>query len=209
MTKKGQKQEQNKGGKKRTKQEASPNSVNDQPEKSHIMADSSPTQTGNQTSAATAYSSLPANPSYGGQYYQPHLQSMTPQQQATRPNAPSQYHSLNQYRVLSPTIPPPWATEIMQDIKFIKISQAKLDKLVDRINARVEKMENESKMKDTKINAMENALQFTNSEMEQSKQKIKDTSSSVKVLSDQCSNISSRLADIKTKTIELETKADD
>ncbi|KAH3811514.1 hypothetical protein DPMN_139924 [Dreissena polymorpha] len=135
------------------------------------MADSSPTQTGTQTSAATAYSPLSANPSYGGQYYPPHLQFMTPQQQATQPNAPSQYHPLNQYRVPSPTIPPPWATELMQDIKFIKISVAKLDKLeqlVDRINARVENMENESKMKDTQINDIENALQFTNSEMEQS-----------------------------------------
>jgi len=85
MTRKGQKQEQNKGGKKRKKQEASPNSVSDQPEKCQIMADSPPTQTGTQTSAATAYSALPATPSYGGQYYPPHLQFMTPHQQATPP----------------------------------------------------------------------------------------------------------------------------
>ncbi|KAH3708245.1 hypothetical protein DPMN_067690 [Dreissena polymorpha] len=112
---------------------------------------------------------------------------VTPHQQATPPSAPNQYHQINQYRVPSPTIPPPWATEIMQDIKCIKINVAKLDKLeqlVDRINARVEKLENESKMKDTQINDIENAMQFTNSEIEQSKQKIKDTSSSIKVLSD-------------------------
>ncbi|KAH3718959.1 hypothetical protein DPMN_061787 [Dreissena polymorpha] len=107
------------------------------------MAESSPTQTGTQTSAATAYSALPATPSYGGQYYPPHLQFMTPHQQATPPNAPNQYHKLNQYRVPSLTISPPWATEIMQDIKFITISFAKLDKLkqlVNRINTRVEKL---------------------------------------------------------------------
>ncbi|KAH3818234.1 hypothetical protein DPMN_119835 [Dreissena polymorpha] len=98
----------------------------------------------------------------------------------------------------------------MQDIKSIKLSVSKLDKLeklVDKINARVEKLENDSKAKDVKMS--ENAVQFASSEIEDTKNKIKETSSEIKVITNQYSDIKTALSDIKTKTDELEAKTND
>ncbi|KAH3839003.1 hypothetical protein DPMN_112423 [Dreissena polymorpha] len=226
MTKKGQskqdqdqpKKEQNKGGKKRTKQEASPNSESDQPEKWQVMAESSPTAAEMQpcTVAAAPYAVPPVTQSYNGQYYAPHLQFMTPHRQPIPTNVSNQVRTENQYYLPSPppppTTPPPWAAEIMQDIKSIKLSVSKLDKLeklVDKINARVEKLENESKAKDVKMSDVENAVQFARSEIEDTKNKIKETSSEIKVITNQYSDIKTALSDIKTKTDELEAKTND
>ncbi|KAH3870931.1 hypothetical protein DPMN_034123 [Dreissena polymorpha] len=85
-----------------TKGEASPKYL-------QIKADSPPPKTVIQTSTLTATSNgtLPATPSYSGQYHPPNLQFMTPNQQGILTNGSNQYPTRNPYYATSPTTPSP------------------------------------------------------------------------------------------------------
>ena len=68
--------------------------------------------------------------------------------------------------------PPQWATQIMEDIKSIKISVSKIDgieKMVHNINSKVNDLEAEVKTMDSKVNDCKNSNQFVSDEFEKAK----------------------------------------
>ncbi|KAH3781430.1 hypothetical protein DPMN_159257 [Dreissena polymorpha] len=89
----------NERGQKRTMSDASPNDTNDQPDKCVIMSNQSPEASATaQLTAQLTGVGPPTQAAYGGQYYPPNLQLMTPQNY-TYPG----YQSTPQYPVTSQT----------------------------------------------------------------------------------------------------------
>jgi DNA repair exonuclease SbcCD ATPase subunit len=112
----------------------------------------------------------------------------------------------------APTTPPAWALEIIDDIKSIKLSVSKIDKiekLVDKINTKVEKLERDITSIDTRVVEVEKGASFINSEFEETKQKIKAADTHIQKLSKQCEQFQNTIEKLELKNITLESKAND
>lgn len=108
--------------------------------------------------------------------------------------------------------PPPWATEIIDDIKSIKLSVSKIDnieKLVNKINSKVENLETKVKTMDTKVTDIEKSNQFINNEFEETKQKLKSADKELKRLNSKCKDFDDVVTKLQTQNQNLETKAND
>lgn len=108
--------------------------------------------------------------------------------------------------------PPPWATEIIEDIKSIKLSVSKIDnieKLVSKINSKVENLETKVKTMDAKVNDIEKSNQFINTEFEETKQKLKSANTDLKKLNSKCKEFEEAVTKLETQNQNLEAKAND
>ena len=137
---------------------------------------------------------------FGGQYMQsPPFNSQMPTPGSTAPLQP-------------PPPPPQWATEIMEDIKTIKLSMSKIDsieKFVNKINLKVENLEIKVKSIDTKVTETEKSSQFINKEVEEAKKKLKNAEEEMKKMNNKCKDFEKTCESLETKTQNLETKTND
>ena len=78
--------------------------------------------------------------------------------------------------------PPQWATQIMEDIKSIKMSVSKIEnieKTVNKISSKVETLETKMKTMETKVNECEKSSIFISGEFEKTKDQLKSTNEDV------------------------------
>ena len=108
--------------------------------------------------------------------------------------------------------PPPWATEIIEDIKSIKLSVSKIDnieKLVNKINSKVGNLETKVKTMDVTVNDIEKSNQFINTEFEETKQKLKNANTDLKKLNSKCKEFEEAVTKLETQNQTLKAKAND
>ncbi|KAH3829634.1 hypothetical protein DPMN_102861 [Dreissena polymorpha] len=155
----------------------------------------------------------PTQAAYGGQYYPPHLQFMTPQNY-TYPG----YQSTPQYPV-TPQTPtenqsqtPQWAKSLIEDIKSIKLSVAKMDeieKFLNKLNMKVEWLEQNVKSIEARTKEIESSSQFMNNELEDTRQKIKSTDTEIKNINKHHKELEEKIQNIKLQADENEQKTND
>ena len=108
--------------------------------------------------------------------------------------------------------PPPWATEIMEDIKTIKKSMAKIDsieKMVNTITTKVNKLETNVKTIDTRVTETEKSNQFLSDKFEDAKKQLKHADTELKKLSTRCNEFEEEVEKLKTQNENLEAKTND
>lgn len=108
--------------------------------------------------------------------------------------------------------PPQWAIEIMEDLKTIKASVAKIDKIertVDKINSKVDSLESKVKSIDGRLLETEKSAAFINKEFEESKKVISTTKSEIKTLSNKCDQFEFKLKKIESDNNNILEKTDD
>ena len=110
------------------------------------------------------------------------------------------------------TCPPPWATQIMEDLKSIKISVSKIEsieKTVDHISSKVQTLESKRKTMETKVQECEKSSTFINGELEKTREKLKSASDDVKRLNTKCKDFETVVKTLETKNKSLEDKTND
>lgn len=108
--------------------------------------------------------------------------------------------------------PPSWATEIMNDMKQIKLSLAKFDqieKTVNSINAKVSDLEQKVTSMETKVNTVERSCEFMSSENDDRKAELNRAKSDLATLKGKCDNLESDAKAYMDKSAKLETKLTD
>ena len=116
----------------------------------------------------------------------------------------------SQFQTASAT--PPWATDIIEDIKCIKISVSKNDKIeqiVDGINTKVETLETKVKNNDAIVTEVEQSNQFISNGFEETKKKLTSASAEIKKLSTRCTDFEETVSKLETQKIILEEKSND
>lgn len=78
--------------------------------------------------------------------------------------------------------PPPWANQIIEDIKSMKISTSKIEKTVGSIDTKVTEMELKIKGLDSKITEVERSCNYLSTEYDKQRQDLKDARSEIKSL---------------------------
>ena len=115
--------------------------------------------------------------------------------------------------VASSMMPPPsWATEIMEDIKSIKSSMAKIDnieKMVNKMTVKVDTFETKVKAIDTRVNDVEKSNTFLSDTYEDTKTKLKSADSDIKKLNNRCKEFENTVKTLKEKNDVLEARAND
>ena len=107
---------------------------------------------------------------------------------------------------------PQWATQIMDDIKSIKISVSKIDgieKMVHNINSKVNELESKVKNMDSKVAECEKSSQFVSNEFEKTKKDLKSANDDLKRLNNKCKDFEKAVTDLETKNKTLEDKSND
>ena len=108
--------------------------------------------------------------------------------------------------------PPQWASQIMEDIKSIKISVSKIDgieKMVHNINAKVNDLETKVKTIDSKVEECEKSSQFVSNEFEKTKKELKSANDDLKRLNGKCKDFEKAVNTLETKNKTLEDKTND
>ena len=108
--------------------------------------------------------------------------------------------------------PPSWATEIMNDVKQIKLSLAKLDqieKTVNSINAKVSDLELKVNNMEAKVNTVERSCEFMSSENDDRKAELNRAKSDLTNLKGKCDNLESNAKAYIDKSAKLEAKLTD
>ena len=113
--------------------------------------------------------------------------------------------------------PPPWASELLEEMREIKEKMCKIDKIektVNTINVKMNGIEIQVKAMDNRINDVENACQFINSESESVKNDIKNTKTEITNLKEKCqtlqqstNELESNKSVLESKMIELESRS--
>ena len=108
--------------------------------------------------------------------------------------------------------PPQWATQIIEDIKSIKLSVSKIEiieKTVNKISSKVETLETKMKTMESKVIEVEKTNKFISDEFDKTKQKLKSASDDVKRLNDKCKNFETVVQKLETQNKNLEDKTND
>ena len=146
----------------------------------------------------TSYTANMNNMSYQSPFGSQFMQSppFTPQTQMTPGVSPF-------------ATPPPWAIEMIEDIKSLKISMTKIDKIertVDKINSKVDNLETNVKNIEARVASVEQSASFMNDQYESTKQKLQSTDSDIKKIDKQCKEMESAINELKSQNDELENK---
>ena len=151
--------------------------------------------------AGQAQSPPPPPPVYGT----PFPAQQTPQYIST----PQHFPQINS--------PPPWASELLDEIKQIKEKMFKIDKIektVNTINIKVNDIESQVKTMDNRISDVENTCQFIGSEFDSTKKDFKDSKTEISKLQEKCQTLQKSTKEleenkltIESKMIELETRS--
>ena len=144
---------------------------------------------------------FPSMPAFGSGFMQ------------SQPFNSTQFQTQNPAQNSGPsTCPPPWATQIMEDLKSIKISVSKIEsieKTVNHISSKVETLESKMKTMETKVQECEKSSTFINGEFEKTKEKLKSASDDVKRLNTKCKDFETVVKTLETKNKSLEDKTND
>ena len=108
--------------------------------------------------------------------------------------------------------PPQWTTQIMEDIKSIKMSVSKIEnieKTVNKISSKVETLETKMKTMETKVSECEKSSTFISGEFEKTKDQLKSANEDVKRLNSKCKDFESVIKTLETKNKTLEDKTND
>ena len=138
-------------------------------------------------------------PMYGAGPYPPPSQSPT---QMTPFNMPPAQASA----------PPSWATELMNDVKQMRISLTKLDqieKTVNLIHTKVADLETKVKSVETRVDTVETSCKFMEHENEDRKKDIKQAKTDITNLKGQCANLEKNTKSCMEKGAQLQSKVAD
>jgi len=171
-----------------------------------------------QLSNSTIFTS-PVNPIYP-------VLTMNPQNMTSPGN--SMQHFPYQYNMHTPITPqnpasfqnpptaitatPPWAIELMEDMKHLKQSIPKIERIektVDIISVKMNEMEMKMKSMETRISETENACTFINTETEQHKNDLAKAKTEIKDLENKCGKLNQSVKSYETEQKNLKSKIND
>lgn len=143
-------------------------------------------------------------------------QMSQPSYAQSSPPAPSQFNS-NAFGFQPSPPPPPWANELLEEMKQIKVklqSMDKIEKTVNSINMKVSDLETKLKSLDTRVTETEKSCQFSASESETNKKDLKVAKDDIKKLrksvdkfEESSKSLSDESAKLDTKLIDLEARS--
>ena len=115
------------------------------------------------------------------------------------------------------TTPPAWAAGIIEDIKSIKLSMTKIDKIektVDKINTRMGEMESKVQTLNQKVTACETSCQFISNETENQRDELKTAKNEIKQLKKTCETMTENVKQqqqqkeaLNDKLVDLESRS--
>lgn len=108
--------------------------------------------------------------------------------------------------------PPSWATELMNDVKQIKMSLGKLDeieKTVNMINAKVSDLETKVNSMENRVNTVETSCAFMSGENDDRKTELNKTKSDLTSLKGKCDNMEKNTKTYIEHSAKLEAKLTD
>lgn len=106
--------------------------------------------------------------------------------------------------------PPGWATELINDVKQIKISLAKLDKIeqtVNMINLKVTELETKVHAMDVRVEGVEKSCTFMSDENDDRKKDLEMARGEIKTLKTSCKNLEDQNARLETKMTDIESRS--
>lgn len=92
---------------------------------------------------------------------------------------------------------PVWATDLINDVKSLKLSSQNVEKTVNTINLKMSEFETKLVKLETKVNEVETACTFISSEYDRQRNELSTAREEIKNLKKSCS-------DLEIKTLELE-----
>lgn len=105
--------------------------------------------------------------------------------------------------------PPPWANELLEEMKQIKIKLQSIDKIektVNSINVKVTDLETKLKTLDTRVSETEKSCQFSASESETNKKELKVAKDDIKKLRKSVDKFEERSKSLSDASVKLDTK---
>ena len=111
-----------------------------------------------------------------------------------------------------PPTPPPWATQILEEVKQIKTKLQSIDKIektVNAINAKVSDLETKMKTLDTRVTETEQSCQFSAGEVESNKKDLKTAKEEITSLRKKCDDFEKESTSLKQKNAEIDSKLTD
>lgn len=106
--------------------------------------------------------------------------------------------------------PPGWATELMNDVKQIKLSLVKLDnieKTVNMINLKVTELETKVNAIDIRVDGVERSCTFISDENDDRKTELDTARSEIKTLKTSCKTLEDQNAKLETKMTDIESRS--
>lgn len=106
--------------------------------------------------------------------------------------------------------PPGWATELINDVKQIKVSLAKLDKIeqtVNMINLKVTELETKVNAIDVRVDGMERSCTFMSDENDDRKKDLEIARGEIKTLKTNCKTLEDQNTKLESKLTDLESRS--
>lgn len=112
------------------------------------------------------------------------------------------------------TDPPPWASQIMEDIKSMKVSTSKIEKTVNSIDLKVKDMEQTIGSLETKIIEVESSCTFLSKEYDRQRIELKEAKTAIKNLQKSCEDFENKANELtrekdrnNDKLLDLESRS--
>ena len=108
------------------------------------------------------------------------------------------------------TTPPSWMSDLINDVKQIKLSLLELDKIeqtVNSISLKVSTLETKVKPMDTTVNQVEQSCKFISQENDDRKKELDKAKSEIKTLKSNCKSLEDKSAKLETKVVDLESRS--
>lgn len=112
----------------------------------------------------------------------------------------------------SMSTPPPWASELLEDMKQIKQKLQTVDKIektVNLINAKISDMETKIKKLDTRVSDTEKTCEFIANENETRGIELKRAKDDIKLVKKSCERLENASQELKSQKAELDAKVID
>ena len=109
-----------------------------------------------------------------------------------------------------PSTPPSWMSDLINDVKQIKLTLQKLDKIeqtVNSISLKVSTLETKVQTMDKTVNDVEQSCKFISKANDDRKSELKKAASEIKTLKSSCKSLEDKNAKLETKVIDLESRS--
>lgn len=106
--------------------------------------------------------------------------------------------------------PPSWLSDLINDVKQIKVSLEKLDKIertVNSISLKVTTLETKVSSMETKVNQVEDSCTFISKENDDRKRELEKAKSEIKTLKSDCKSLETKNSKLETKVTDLESRS--